>query len=206
VSAGRIALRIAIAVMLVALVVLAILNGARSRSPGGSTGSGELPVLGRVPALDLVRADGARVTNADLAGMPWVADFVFTRCVTSCPMLTSRLRAVGGGLTEGEDFRRVSISVDPAYDTPEVLREYGERRKIPESWWWLTGEPARVEELVRKGFFLTLEPNPGSPNDPILHSTRLVLIDAEGRIRGYYDGFDAEDLKKLDRDLARLAE
>ncbi len=195
--------------MLVAIVALAVLNVLRMRQGGAGIGietePAELPVLAAVPELDLVRSDGEPVTRADLAGTPWVADFVFTRCVTSCPIMTSRMQGVGSGLVEGEDFRRVSISVDPAHDTPEVLREYQRARRLPESWWWLTGEPEAVLALVREGFLLGVEPNPGDPNDPILHSTRLVLVDGENRIRGYYDAMDAEALERLENDLARLA-
>lgn len=207
-SGARLALRALMVLMLAAIVVLAVLNLLRNRQGGAGTGIGtepaELPVLAEVPELDLVRSDGERVTRAELAGTPWVADFVFTRCVTSCPVMTGRMQGVGSGLVEGEDFRRVSISVDPAYDTPEVLREYQRARRLPESWWWLTGEPDAVLALVREGFLLGVEPNPGDPDDPILHSTRLVLVDGENRIRGYYDALDAEALERLENDLAHL--
>lgn len=204
-SGARVVLRALIVLMLVAIVALAVLNVLRIRQVASEAGTAELPVLAVVPELELVRADGEPVTRADLAGMPWVADFVFTRCVTSCPIMTSRMQGVGSGLVEGEEFRRVSISVDPAYDTPEVLREYQRARRLPESWWWLTGEPEAVLPLVREGFLLGVEPNPGDPNDPILHSTRLVLVDAENRIRGYYDAMDGETLERLENDLAHLA-
>lgn len=219
VSLARVALRVLMALMLVAIVVLAILNGLR-RTEQGEAGrpaflgaplggsSGELPVLAELsPLADLrlTRSDGAVITGEDLAGTPWVADFVFTRCVTSCPILTVRMEGVGERLKEGEDFRRVSISVDPAYDTPEVLSEYKETRRLPDSWWWLTGEPEAVLTLVREGFLLGVEENPGDPRDPILHSTRVVLVDGRNRVRGYYDGLEREDLKRLNADLARLA-
>ncbi len=190
--------------MFLAIVALAILNLQRRGDRSGAGGSAELPVLAELPAIDLVRSDGETVTGADLAGTPWVADFVFTRCVTSCPILTSRMQGIGDDLTEGEDFRRVSITVDPAHDTPEVLAEYQARRKLPESWWWLTGEPEAVLTLTREGFLLGVEENPGNERDPILHSTRLVLVDRENRVRGYYDALEEGELTRLERDLARL--
>lgn len=204
------------ALMLAAIVVLAILNGLRRTEPREARrpafldpkGSGELPVLAELPELDylqLTRSDGATITGTDLAGKPWVADFVFTRCATSCPILTVRMEGVGERLKEGRDFRRVSISVDPAYDTPEVLARYKQTRRLPESWWWLTGEPDAVRALVRYGFQLGVEENPGDPRDPILHSTRIVLVDGRNRIRGYYDGLEREDLSRLNADLLRLA-
>jgi protein SCO1/2 len=189
------------ALMLVALVALAILNGLRRTA---QSEAGELPVLAELPEIQLSRSDGAAITGRDLAGTPWVADFVFTRCVTSCPILTSRMQGVGGELVEGEDFRRVSISVDPAYDTPEVLSDYKASRQLPVAWWWLTGEPVAVLTLVREGFLLGVVESPGDPRDPILHSTRMVLVDGQNRIRGYYDGLEEEALERLDEDLARL--
>lgn len=171
-----------------------------------SGGGGEpLPVLGEAPELALTDSRGRTVRTADLAGAPSVIDFVFTRCVTACPILTARMATLGEGLAEGRDFRRVSVSVDPAHDTPEVLREFKESRGLPEEWLFLTGEPEEVLALVRDGFHLAVEPDPGNPVDPIVHSTRLVLVDGRGRIRGYYDGLDTGEVERLDRDLRRLA-
>lgn len=196
----RIALWSLLGLTLVAIVGLAVVSVLRS---GG--GDEPLPVLGEVPPFELVASTGETATRDDLAGAPYVVDFVFTRCTTSCPILTYRLREVGEGLVEGEAFRRVSISVDPAHDTPEVLRAFREERGLPETWWFLTGEPEAVLSLVVDGFHLAVEPDTGNPADPIAHSTRLVLADGEHRVRGYYDGLDPGAVARLDRDLRRLA-
>lgn len=196
----RIALWSLLGLTLVAIVGLAVVSVLRS----GGGGKEPLPVLGEVPPFELTASSGATVTRDDLAGAPYVVDFVFTRCVTSCPILTHRLRGVGEGLVEGEDFRRVSISVDPAHDTPEVLRAFRDERRLPEAWWFLTGEPDAVLSLIVDGFHLAVEPDTGNPVDPIAHSTRLVLADGHHRIRGYYDGLDQQAVTRLDRDLRRL--
>jgi protein SCO1/2 len=86
-----------------------------------------------------------------------------------------------------------------------VLSDYKASRQLPEAWWWLTGEPEAVLTLVREGFLLGVEENPGDPRDPILHSTRVVLVDGQNRVRGYYDGLEPKDLERLDADLERLA-
>jgi protein SCO1/2 len=165
----------------------------------------ELPVLGEVPPFELVGRDGRLATREDLGGAPYVVDFVFTRCVTSCPVMTHRMQTLGEGLDEGREFRRVSISVDPAHDTPEVLRAFKEIRGLPETWWFLTGDPERVLALVRDGFHLAVDPATGDLVDPIAHSTRFVLADGRHQIRGYFDGMDSDDLARLDRQLRRLA-
>jgi protein SCO1/2 len=195
----RIALWALMVATVVAIVLLAVVNVLRDRTAAGAP-----PVLGEVPPFELTGSDGEPVRRADLAGLPYVVDFVFTRCVTSCPLMTSQMQTVGEGLSEGRDFRRVSISVDPAYDTPEVLQAFEESRGLPASWWFLTGEPDRVLGLIRDGFHLVAEPTTGNAIEPIAHSTRFVLVDGEHRIRGYYDGLVADEVGRLDRDLRRL--
>lgn len=196
----RIALWGLMVATLVVILGAAVVNVLRQPPGGGGT----LPDLGEAPPFELTGSAGEAVTRADLAGAPYVVDFVFTRCVTSCPVMTSRMATVGEGLSEGEDFRRVSISVDPAHDTPEVLREFRAARGLPDTWWFLTGEPGSILTLVRDGFHLAIETATGNPIDPIAHSTRFVLVDGEHRIRGYYDGLDQEEVARLDRDLRRL--
>ena len=198
----RVALWSLLGLTLVAIFALAVVSVLRRSGDGGAE---PLPVLGEVPAFELTSSTGETVTREDLTGAPYAVDFVFTRCVTSCPILTHRLRGVGEGLVEGEAFRRVSISVDPAHDTPAVLRAFREERGLPEAWWFLTGEPDAVLSLVVEGFHLAVEPATGNPVDPIAHSTRIVLADGEHRIRGYYDGLDPEAMATLDRDLRRVA-
>lgn len=177
-----------------------------SRLAGGQKAAPP-PVLGRVPDFALTNRDGRTVTRADLAGRPWVADFVFTRCALSCPLMTERMADLGRGREE-PPFRRVSFTVDPEHDTPEVLARYAERYAAPDDWLFLSGPAAEVYPLVREGFLLAVEPSPppgtASPQEPILHSNRFVLVDGEGRIRGYYDAFDDEAMERLRRAAASI--
>ena len=165
------------------------------------------PVLGAVPAFSLTERSGRTVTREDLAGRTWVAAFVFTRCGGICPLMTSRMkqvRAARPGLT------LVSFSVDPAHDTPEVLRQYAAHNGIGDDWLLLTGEEARLHALARDGFHLAAAAVPEEErvkggDGPFLHSSRLVLVDAQSRIRGYYDSAEDEALAALRRDLAAVA-
>jgi protein SCO1/2 len=170
------------------------------------------PFLGKVPAFTLTNRDGRTIGNRDLAGQPWIADFVFTRCPSSCPMMTARMAKLNGQLPDDLPVRLVSISVDPENDTPAVLQRYAESYKAPDRWLFLTGGREAIYRLSKEGFKLGIEvpPPPTTGNDgkavePILHSTRFVLVDGEGRIRGYYDAFDEESMKKLRRHLDALA-
>lgn len=169
------------------------------------------PVLGEVPDFALTNRDGRPVRRADLLGAPWVADFIFTRCPASCPMMTARMARFNRELPPDLPVRLVSISVDPEHDTPEVLERYAQSFAAPDRWLFVTGTREQIRSLSIEGFKLGLEmdPPPGPPGvpapEPILHSTRFVLVDGEGKIRGYYEAFDEESMKRLDADLRALS-
>lgn len=169
-------------------------------------GASQPAVLGEVPGFRLVDQHGAVVSHRDLAGSPWVADLIFTRCTLSCPRMTERMRALGALLPAA--VRRVSISVDPDHDTSEVLAAYASSQRA--DWTFLTGERQEIWELAIGGFKLGVSETPADDpralQEPITHSTRFVLVDDRGRIRGYYDGFDGEAVRQLVRDARRLAE
>lgn len=164
------------------------------------------PVLGEVPDFTLINRDGQPVRRADLAGAPWVADFIFTRCGAACPMMSLRMARLERELPADLGVRFVSFSVDPEYDTPQVLQEYAESFGAPGRWLFLTGDKQEIYRLSKEGFKLAVDDTtPVNEDEPILHSTRFVLVDGEGRIRGYYEAFDEEAVKKLTVDVAALA-
>jgi len=189
-----------------AVVVLAGLWSLRGR-PAGTVA--EPPVIAPVPGFTLVERSGRPISRADLTGRPWVADFIFTRCSGMCPALSTRMAELRRALRErGLDARLVSFSVDPLHDTPEVLREYATRFGADDSWLFVTGDRDALYQLIGKGFKLSVaERSPEQAQDGgelITHSDRFILVDAEGRIRGYYHGAEAEAVPALVRDLAAL--
>ena len=168
-----------------------------------------LPVLAQVPAFTLVDKSGTRITPAELAGRPWIADLVFTRCQLSCPRMTERMVSLGQRLAPG--VRRVSVSVDPVHDTPAVLAEYARLHKAEApDWLFLTGDEVEMRRLAVEGLKLGVAPadpsDPRAVQEPVTHSTRFVLVDGQGRVRGYYDAFDEGALGRLLRDAAWLAD
>ena len=167
----------------------------------------DLPDLGEVPAFSLENRDGRTIRLDDLRGTPWVADFIFTRCPASCPMLSARVARLDRELPPDLGVQFVSISVDPAYDTPEVLQRHAQKLGASDRWLFLTGNREEIRRLSIEGFKLglDLDPAPGSSSEPILHSTRFVLIDGRGTIRGYYEAFDEASMERLRRDLESLA-
>ena len=160
-----------------------------------------LPVLSELPDFALVERSGAALDKSTLAGHPVVVDFIFTRCPASCPRLTARMKELEKLLPEGSTTRLLSISVDPEYDRPEVLRRYADGWLAGPRWLFATGDRAAIWGLIRKGFLLPVEEIPPPAESPILHSNRFCLIDGAGRLRSTYEAFDA---RALDRILADL--
>jgi protein SCO1/2 len=101
------------------------------------------------------------------------------------------------------DVHLVSFSVDPKKDTPEVLRVYADKlRKEPLRWDFLTGPITTITSLSRDGFKLGL--SEGEPDSGPIHSTRFVLVDRRGTIRGYYDALAPDGVTKLLADTNHL--
>jgi len=168
---------------------------------------GSKQVFAEVGPFELQDRTGAAVRREDLLGRPWVASFVFTRCTGPCPRVVGTLRKLQARLAEGGP-RIVTISVDPEWDTPEVLRAYSaEVGADPKRWIFLTGDPKAVQALVRTSFLSPAEvapPGEAPIGEHVSHSTRLVAVDRKGRVRGFYAGETDADLDLLVRSLAAL--
>jgi|YNPBryunderm2012_1023409.scaffolds.fasta_scaffold51158_1 protein SCO1/2 len=154
----------------------------------------ELELL-EVPPFTLTERSGKQVSRDDLLGKVWIASFVFTHCTGPCPSVTATMAKLQADLklVEEPNLRLVTFTVDPDRDNPQVLQNYAKNfRADPERWLFLTGEEAQIHELLRNGFRIHAaasanpKPPPGQEYD---HSTRLVVVDQQGRIRGYYDGY-----------------
>lgn len=171
--------------------------------PATAYATEELPVLGRVPEFSLTDQHGRAVTRADLDGESWIADFIFTHCAGQCPMMSERMRAVQEAL-KGVPVRLVSFTVDPDNDTPQILASYAMHYGAGERWRFLTGEREAIWRLAREGFRVGVEDG-GTVEEPVTHSIRLILVDARGGIRGYYDATDEAAVARLIRDAKRIS-
>jgi protein SCO1/2 len=150
------------------------------------------PVLGQLPKFELVNSSGEPFGSSELEGRVWVANFIFTRCASICPLLTDAMSRLDRRFVdEGIDgIHLVSFTVDPEFDTPEVLRNYGELYGIESDRWSLvTGSPDAIRAIVEGGFKTAM----GSPDTgeggliDVAHTGKFVLVDGSGGIRGYYD-------------------
>ena len=158
-----------------------------------------------LPDFSLTDRNGQMVSLRDLNGKVWVADFFYSTCPGPCPMLTSRLSEVQKQLGADDRVRLVSNSADPEKDTPEVLRQYATKFHASDRWLFLTGSKDAIRDLAQNGFKLPVAEMPGAA-EPITHSTRLVLVDQTGTIRGLYEGVGGDGPGTLVRDIHRLLE
>jgi protein SCO1 len=167
----------------------------------------EPPQLGSLPDFRLVERSGRPLSLADLRGRPWVADFIFTQCAGACPAMTARMARLRRDVSADVQF--VSFTVDPAHDTPEVLARYAATFRADEGWRFVTGPAKDLYALSVAGFKLAaMEVPPGEQaaggNGPFLHSSKFVLVDGAGVIRGYYDSTEEAAMRTLAADTAAL--
>lgn len=160
----------------------------------------------KVPEFDFTTQDNETLSSEDLKGKWWVADFIFTNCTTICLPMTHNMAKLQTKLKEENlDAELVSFSVDPDYDTPEVLKEYAESYQADLSnWHFLTGYDFKtIQELSVKTFRSILqEPEPG--DDQVTHGTKFFLINPEGEVIKFYDGVDSENIDLIVEDLKNL--
>ena len=165
--------------------------------------SRSIPSHGTVPHFQLTNQDGRPFGKADLTGKIWIAGFIFTVCPGPCPMISSRMSDLQKPLRD-TDVHLVSFTVDPDTDTPAVLRGYADKLKAqPGRWDFLTGSKAALYDLSQNGFKLGVSEDGGEAGTPV-HSTRLVLVDRKGMIRGYYDALAPDAVTKILADANHL--
>lgn len=206
----RWAIRIASWGVLVAAVLLLVTAYVHSRRTKVTLVPAEsLPLYGELPSFSLIAHTGDPISLDDLRGKVWVANFFFTTCRSICPIMQENVATeVYATLKDNPQVRLVSFTVDPEHDTPEVLAKYARGKGAsPDRWIFVTGAKKDIYQLARKGFKLAAEDTPeyiqGTKHD-FIHSEKLVLVDRQGRIRGYYSGLDVEQVRQLVRDVERL--
>jgi len=146
----------------------------------------DLPILYDVPAFTLTSERGEPFSSEALKGQVWLADFIFTNCPGPCLRMSAQMKKFQS------QARLVSFTVDPQRDTPPVLAAYARRYQAdPSRWTFLTGPLDQLNYLSRTVFKI------GDIEADLTHSTRLILVDRQMRIRGFFDSADADDMVKL---------
>ncbi len=162
-----------------------------------------LEKISEVPEFQLTDQTGRPITRKDLKGKIWAANFIFTRCKGPCPITLIRMQELNTKLKKvRRNVELVTFTVDPEYDTPEVLKTFGEQLGAdPANWKFLTGPADAIKNIVVTGL---LQPIAKEPDGTPAHSSRIVLVDAKGWLRGYCDGLDPEAVQKLMVDIGEL--
>jgi protein SCO1 len=151
-----------------------------------------LPVIGPIADFTLTNQIGRGVSLTDLRGRVWVADIIFTRCPGPCLKMTKQMKELQEGLPSASQAKLVTLTTDPNFDTPPVLRAYAERFQADTNrWMFLTGTKQAIGKVAIESLKLTaIEKTPEereSPRDLFVHSTIFVIADKQGRLRGVFE-------------------
>ena len=150
-----------------------------------------------IPDFTFTNQEGKPIGRAQMEGKITVVDFFFTSCPSICPVMSKEMARVNDMFRDEPQVQLMSISIDPEYDTPQILKKYAdEHQAITGKWHFLSGPKLETFQLARCGFVLPALDGNGVPDD-FVHSDKFMLIDEQGRIRGYYSGTTREQVDLL---------
>lgn len=150
-----------------------------------------------IPDFNLTNQDGRSVGREKMNGKITIVDFFFTSCPSICPQMSLEMERVNDMFREEDEVQIMSFSIDPEYDTPDILSDYAaEHKAVAGKWDFLTGDKSAIYQLARCGFVIPTLDGLGIPDD-FVHSDKFILVDQLGRIRGYYSGTSRDDVDLL---------
>jgi len=158
--------------------------------------------------FSFLNQEGKTITQKDVKGKVFVAEYFFTTCGTICPKMNIQMQRVQKAFKGNSNLKILSFTVDPEVDTVEQLKRYADQHGAdPNQWFFLTGTREKLYELARKSFFV-LKPaeaeNQGDVGSDFIHTNNFVLVDKQMRIRGYYDGTSEKEVGELIKDIDLL--
>jgi len=174
----------------------------------------DLVIIGPAPEFTLTDQNKKSITNESYKGKVYVLEFFFSTCPTICPKMNANLKEVQQQFNGLKDFGVASITINPANDTPEVLKKHAKDLDInAENWHFLTGDQDYIYQIANKGFNMYAAEN-SKVNGGFEHSGLFALIDKQGNIRCrkddfgnpilYYDGLEKAGIKALTEDIKLL--
>lgn len=201
------------------LLGLVLLIGFACKSaPENAASPAELPILGEryvdenqdtvyheIADFAFINQVGDTISNSDMAGKIYVADFFFTSCPTICPIMKKEMLRVYEQYGDNPNFKILSHSIDPTFDTQTVLKDYAEKLGIEDAttWNFLTGNQEKIFEIGQTSYLTTAMADQLEPGG-FLHSGAFLLVDGQGRIRGVYDGTKSDQVDRLIKDIPKL--
>jgi protein SCO1/2 len=157
-----------------------------------------------IPPFSFIGQNNKPITNEIFKGKTYVADFFFTHCPSICPKLSSNLQKIQNAFKPEDEVMLLSHTVDPVRDTPQRLSEYADRYEADSTrWFFVTGDKKALYDQARYGYFVSASEGDGGEHD-FVHTEKIVLVDPQGVIRGYYDGTDSLEVNRLVRDIIIL--
>ncbi|OYQ42488.1 hypothetical protein CHU92_03995 [Flavobacterium cyanobacteriorum] len=160
----------------------------------------------RIADFAFINQNGKTITQDDYKGKIYVADFFFTTCPTICPIMTDNMAWLQDKIKDMPDVMLLSHSVTPDTDTPAVLKEYGKKKGVIDSKWNLvTGDKKDIYYIARKSY---LAVKTGSTKElyDMVHTENFILVDKEGRIRGFYNGTNLDKDSDGEKNVEQLLE
>jgi len=171
----------------------------------GFTGA-QLPVLNYVQTFSFSNQEGKKITDKDVSGKVYVAEYFFTTCKGICPKMNSNVKKLSLEFANEPDFRILSYTVDPETDSVGRMKRYADSLGADAAkWWFLTGRKDSLYSLAR-GSYLLDDPknNDISINEQFIHTQFLALVDKSGRVRKIYDSLKKDEVEELEKDIRTL--
>lgn len=161
-----------------------------------------------IGSFEFKNQENKTITDKDVSGKVYVAEYFFTTCGTICPKMNAQMQRVQGAYKDEKEFKILSFTVDPEKDDVAAMHNYATGHGAnPNQWWFLTGSKEKLYELARKSYFV-LKPaeakNLGDVGSDFIHTNNFVLVDQQSRIRGYYDGTSEKEVDQLIHDIDQL--
>ncbi|WP_409417463.1 SCO family protein [Flavobacterium sp. PS2] len=177
---------------------------------------GKLVKIGPAPKFELTNQDNVKISNETYKGKVYVLEFFFTTCPSICPKMNLSMLEIEKKFFGNPNFGIVSITIDPAHDTPQVLKDHAKMLGVKSSNWnFLTGDKNVIMDLSNKGFNLYAGAN-SKVSGGFEHSGLFALIDKNGNIRCrkddfgnpilYYDGLNKKGVRDIQQDINILLE
>jgi protein SCO1/2 len=158
----------------------------------------------KIPDFKFLNQDSLWISEKDMAGKIYVADFFFTTCPTICPKMKTQLLRIYDKFAEDDRVRILSHTIDPEYDGVRVLKEYAKKLNISSPRWnLLTGKKSDIYRLGEKSYMVTAQEDANEVGG-FVHSGAFILVDQDRHVRGIYDGTKEEDVNHLMEDIGWL--
>ncbi len=160
----------------------------------------------QIADFSFTNQNGKTITQKDYEGKIYVADFFFTTCKSICPKMTTNLVDVQKAFLHNPKVKLLSFTVMPDIDSVSVLKEYAKINGVVDSKWNLvTGDKKAIYTMARKSYLAVKQGKPDEQYD-MVHTENFVLVDSKKRVRGFYDGTNKEEIKRLIEDINWLLE